>query len=88
MNVDQVSDNRTLNRFELTIDGQTAFLEYERTHESLTIIHTEVPEALRGRHLGDTLVEAALAAARSEKLRIVVVCPFARAYLRRHPPRP
>jgi uncharacterized protein len=85
---DQVSDNRALNRFELTVENQTAFLAYERTNDSLTLIHTEVPEPLRGRHIGDALVEAALEAARSEKLRLVVVCPFARAYLRRHTARP
>jgi hypothetical protein len=46
------------------------------------LIHTEVPPALRGRHLGDTLVKAALEAGRAAGLRIVVVCPFVRAYLR------
>jgi uncharacterized protein len=50
----------------------------------LTLIHTEVPEALRGRHLGDELVEAALAAGHSAGLRIVAVCPFVQAYLRKH----
>ena len=83
-----VSDNRALSRFELIVDGHTAFLAYERTTDSLTLIHTEVPPELRGRHLGETLVEAALDIARSEGLRVSVVCPFARAYLRRHPPSP
>jgi uncharacterized protein len=79
-----VSDNPALKRFEVTVDGETGFLAYERTGETLTLIHTEVPEPLRGRHLGDRLVDAALQAGRAEGLRIVVVCPFARAYLRRH----
>jgi predicted GNAT family acetyltransferase len=83
-----VSDNRALSRFELIVDGHTAFLAYDRTTDSLTLIHTEVPPELRGRHLGETLVEAALDIARSEGLRVSVVCPFARAYLRRHPPSP
>jgi len=78
-----VSDNRALSRFERTVDGQTAFLVYERTPSALTLIHTEVPEALRGRHLGDALVEAALAAGHSAGLRIVAVCPFVQAYLRK-----
>jgi hypothetical protein len=84
----EVSDNRALSRFELIVDGHTAFLAYERTSDSLTLIHTEVPPELRGRHLGETLVEGALHIARSEGLRVSVVCPFARAYLRRHPPSP
>ena len=81
-----VSDNRALNRFELTMDGLTAFLAYERTPDTLRLIHTEVPEGLRGRHVGDALVEAALQAGRSGGSSIVAVCPFVRAYMRKHRP--
>ena len=83
--IDAVTDNRALNQFELQVNGGTAFLQYERTDRALTLIHTEVPLAARGHHAGETLVEAALQAGRSEGLRIIVVCPFARAYLRKHP---
>jgi uncharacterized protein len=84
----EVVDNRSLSRFELVVDGHTAFLTYERTPDSLTLVHTEVPKALRGRQLGGTLVESALESGRQAGLRISVVCPFARAYLRQHPPAP
>lgn len=80
-----VVDNTMRNRFELSVDGATAFLLYERTDDALTLVHTEVPELLRGRHLGETLVAAALQSARSAGLRIVAVCPFVRAYMRKHP---
>jgi predicted GNAT family acetyltransferase len=82
----RVTDNPTLNRFELSVDGHTAFLVYQRTPQTLTIVHTEVPEALRGRKIGDALVKAAIDAGHAESLRIVAVCPFARAYLRRQGP--
>src|SRR4051812_12423770 len=58
-----VTDNAARNRFELTIDGQTAYLAYEQTNDRLTLVHTEVPPALRGRELGGRLVDAALSAA-------------------------
>jgi uncharacterized protein len=80
-----VSDNVAQRRFELNVDGQVAYLEYERTPNTLTLIHTEVPVEIRGHHIADRLVETALAIGRSEGRRIVVICPFARAYLRRHP---
>ncbi|HEU5258275.1 MAG TPA: GNAT family N-acetyltransferase [Vicinamibacterales bacterium] len=79
-----VTDNTAQSRFELNVDGHVAYLEYERTPNTLTLLHTEVPPEIRGRHIADRLVEAALAIGRSEGRRLVVICPFARAYLRRH----
>jgi len=82
--IGDVSDNTAQSRFELDVDGHVAYLEYERTPNTLTLLHTEVPPEIRGRHIADRLVEAALAIGRSEGRRLVVICPFARAYLRRH----
>ena len=80
-----MTDNRAANRFELEVDGHLAFLRYERRGGSLALVHTEVPEALRGRKIGDALARAGIEAARSEGLTLVVICPFVRAYLRKHP---
>jgi predicted GNAT family acetyltransferase len=82
--IGDVTDNTAQSRFELNVDGHVAYLEYERTPNTLTLLHTEVPPEIRGRHIADRLVEAALAIGRSEGRRLVVICPFARAYLRRH----
>ena len=81
----RVVDNRDASQFELLVEGKTAFLRYERTPATLTLIHTEVPESLRGRHLGDLLAKAGIEAARAEGLTLIVQCPFVRAYLRKHP---
>jgi predicted GNAT family acetyltransferase len=81
----EVTDNRTASRFELEVDGQIAFLRYERTPATLRLIHTEVPEALRGRRFGDMLAKTGIEAARHEGLSVVVICPFVRTYLSRHP---
>jgi predicted GNAT family acetyltransferase len=83
---DIVADNREASRFELVKNGQLAFLSYERKPDAMVFVHTEVPRSLRGHHVGERLVRAGLDAARTERLRIVAVCPFVRAYLRRHPP--
>ena len=79
-----VLDKRSRHRFELALNGETAFLDYKRDDGVLTLMHTEVPEALRGGEVGESLVEAALRSARSGGLRVVAVCPFAIAYIRRH----
>jgi predicted GNAT family acetyltransferase len=81
-----VSDNPGRSRFELSVEGHTAFLAYERTNDTFTIVHTEVPTPLRGRHLGERLVDFAMDFARRQGLRPSIVCPFARTYLQRHPP--
>jgi predicted GNAT family acetyltransferase len=80
-----VIDNVDAHRFELQVDGETAFLQYERTNESLALIHTEVPERLRGQRLGERLVVAALESGRAAGLRIIAICPYVRQYLRKHP---
>jgi len=81
-----ITDNAAEGQLETTVDGHTAFLAYQRDKEHFTIIHTEVPPELRGHHIGDALVEEALRVAHAEHRRVVAVCPFARAYIRRHPP--
>ena len=79
-----VVDNRTDSRFELAIDGQTAFLDYKRGPLGLTLVHTEVPENLRGRGFGTALVKGAVEIGRAEGLRIIAECAFAKAILRKH----
>jgi predicted GNAT family acetyltransferase len=80
-----VRDNADASRFEAVIEGQVAFLQYERRPDAFVFLHTEVPEAFRGRGIAGLLAEAGLRSARAEGLPIVVRCPFVRAYLRKHP---
>lgn len=87
MTSDVVRDNVALNRFEITIEGQTAFLEYEHELGRIRLIHTEVPPKLQGRNLGSRLAQHALDAARADRLTIIAECPVVQAYLRKHPSR-
>jgi len=80
-----VTDNHEAHRFELTVAGETAVLNYERTGSSMVLVHTEVPPAVRGRHLADALAKAAIDRAHAEGLRVMAACPFVKAYMRRHP---
>lgn len=80
-----VHDNPEASRFEAIVDGQVAFLAYERRRNEIVFLHTEVPESLRGRGIASQLAKVAVASARAEGLQLVVRCPFVRAYLRKHP---
>ena len=81
----KVRDNTALHRFELDADGHVAFSNYKRGDGLLTILHTEVPKALEGHGIGSSLIRGVLDAARAEGLKVKPVCPFAKAYVDRHP---
>src|SRR5262245_44848673 len=66
--VPDVIDNREASRFEATVDGHTGLLYYERKPHSLVLVHTEVPAAIRGRHVADALAKAAIDRAHAEGL--------------------
>jgi predicted GNAT family acetyltransferase len=82
---DAVVLNEEVGRFELDVDGHTAFLTFRRDDDRLTLIHTEVPEALGGRGVGSALVKGVLQHARDNELTVIPSCPFVRSYLERHP---
>ena len=80
----RVEDRPDLNRYEIDVDGQVAFLTYRRKDDHILLAHTEVPESLRGQGLGQELARHALEEARTTGTHVVVKCPFVTAWLRRH----
>jgi predicted GNAT family acetyltransferase len=80
-----VRNNTAASRFEITVGDQVAVLTYDRTGGDVKILHTEVPRALGGRGLATLLAKTALEWARAEHLSVVVLCPFVREYMRKHP---
>ena len=80
-----VQNHPSEHRFEIRVGEEVAFLRYRLSGKTLNLIHTEVPDSLRGRGLGDRLVLTALEHARREGLAIIPTCPFVKAYLRKHP---
>ena len=72
-------------RWTVTVDGHEAEMTYSRASAQLIIIdHTEVPDALRGRGVGQALVLRAVEDARREAFKIIPLCPFAKAQFERH----
>jgi predicted GNAT family acetyltransferase len=76
---------RTEDRFELVVEGHTAFIEYEQDDDLLALIHTEVPAELGGKGVGAAIVEKTFEYAKEHNLRVVPICPFVGTYLKRHP---
>ncbi len=80
----EVIDNSERNRFELSEAGQTAFADYRRDAGRLVIPHVEAPPGLRGTGAAGRLMEGVLASARADGLKVVPLCGYAAAYIRRH----
>lgn len=81
----QVTHDPDHSRFEYRAGGFVAELLYRRHGERMVLLHTGVPGALEGQGVGGQLVRAAVGYAAREGLTVVPACPFARAWLDRHP---
>jgi predicted GNAT family acetyltransferase len=78
-------DHASGGRWHVEVDGHEAEMTYSRASATLIIIdHTSVPDALRGRGVGQALVARAVADARREGFRIIPLCPFAKSQFERH----
>ncbi|ADB39799.1 GNAT family N-acetyltransferase [Spirosoma linguale] len=86
MNI-QHKDNGQKGLFYVVVDGKTeAEMTYVWSGDRRIIIdHTGVSEALKGEGIGKQLVQAAVVWAREKQLKILPLCPFARAIFDKTP---
>lgn len=80
-----VEHNERAHKYSAQIAGDEAVVTYLEEGDSLVFTHTLVPEALRGRKVGEELVRQAVADARRRGRRVEATCPFVQRYLERHP---
>lgn len=77
--------NELMHRFELQIEGKTAFLAYQaQGPDVLAFTHTFVPPELRGRNLAAILTRHALEDARSQGKKVAPLCSYVATYMERH----
>jgi Predicted acetyltransferase len=79
-----IRDNAAGRRFELEIDGQVVFANYDRRDDTLVIRYVEAPVPLRGTGAADRLMRGIAGIARAEGRTITPLCGYAGAWLRRH----
>ena len=80
-----VKNNSFENRFEVDVDGALALLEYKLRDDTITFLHTEVPEKAEGKGIGGQLAKAGLEYARENHLKVAPLCSFVAGYIKRHP---
>ena len=76
-------NNEANHSFEMIVDGQRAFIDYRKKGETYLLIHTEVPEALRGQGIAAILVEKTFKYLEENKLKMIPYCAYIQAYLKK-----
>ncbi len=78
-----IVNNLPESRFQAVVGGHLALLNYRVSDGVFQIDYVYVPAAYRGRGIAGQLMDAALAYAQSEGLRVHPICSYARAYIAR-----
>jgi uncharacterized protein len=82
----EVRDDPDESRYEAALDGRPVGFAYYDLRPGLVVFtHTEVEPEAEGHGVASTLIQFALDDARGRGLKIVPLCPFVRAFLKRHP---
>jgi uncharacterized protein len=81
----QHRSGETKGEFYLETDGEVkAKMTYSKLGNTQIIIdHTEVSDELRGENVGKRLVESGVEYARQNNLKVIPLCPFAKATIER-----
>lgn len=81
----EVTDNTAAHRFEVNLDGATAFAEYRLKPAQIVLPHTVVPPEFEGKGVASALARYAFGYARDKGLKVVPTCPFMSAWVKKHP---
>lgn len=80
-----LTDNKAIHNFEMFVDGIKAFIDYRLKEGKVFLIHTEVPHQLEGKGVAAALVEKTFKYIEENHLKMVPICAYIKAYLKRHP---
>jgi len=80
-----ITHNPSRNRFEMEVEGSTAYVRYISFAGGLDIVSTQVPAELEGRGIASALTKYVLEYAMEKGLKIIPSCSFTSAYMRRYP---
>jgi len=82
----ELINNKEEKQYEFQIEGYIPKIEYILSNNGEIIFaHTEVPVVLEGKGIGTQLVEKSLEDVEKQNLKLVPLCPFVTAYIRKNP---
>ena len=80
-----VEDNSARSRFEMQVDGHTAFINYLLNGKLRVLTHSEVPPELRGAGIAGRLTAGALELVRARGEKVVPRCSYVHQYIEKNP---
>jgi predicted GNAT family acetyltransferase len=80
----ELVDNSEMRQFELRVEGHLVKIEYNKAPGKVYLTHTEVPKALQGKGIGNSMVKMVLDHIKSNNLRLVPLCKFVVAYIKKN----
>jgi len=81
----EITHNPSENRFETWIEGKLSKLDYLEDGDTIVMTHVGVHPDHRGQSVAGKLTEVALEYARGKSLRVIPMCSYVAAYIRRNP---
>lgn len=81
----EITNNEAENRFEVLIAGVLSKLDYIQDKDTLVITHVGVHPEFRGQGIAGKLTQVGLEYAKTNSLRVIPMCSYVVAYIRRHP---
>jgi uncharacterized protein len=81
----QIENDEKERRFYAVVDGHEAHVGYAKSGNVYNLLHTYVPEELRGHKVGDQLVQGTLDEIKAKGGKFIPTCPFVQAFLKKHP---
>ncbi|MEO6969034.1 MAG: GNAT family N-acetyltransferase [Rhodanobacteraceae bacterium] len=79
-----IQHDATAHVFSVDVDSHRGVVDYALRDGVMTMTHTGVPEAVRGRGVAAQLVRVALDTARTNGWKVIPACSYAAAFIRRH----
>lgn len=85
-----VTDNTASSQYELPVEGEIVFARYRRQPnanggDTVAILHVEAPVSLRGTGASGRLMQGIMELARAKNEKLVPLCSYAAAWMKRHP---
>jgi predicted GNAT family acetyltransferase len=81
----EVRNDEKNRKFLADVEGREVVIEYVKMGDAYNLLHTFVPEEMRGRHVGEDLVRGTLDQIKAQGATFLPSCPFVQAFVKKHP---